>query len=147
MTKHIESDLFWNGIGIAKESADLASKLAKGDYLSVGTDAGLLMDKIIIGTNKFSEDKNLSSAKPLTPEQLNQVVRGFLTSALGYEKMNGLVDCAVTRPFTLEPLVSKCLSELHSTDVADITQGAKDFQTIVDSLLADLNLCESDAAD
>ena len=61
--------------------------------------------------------------------------------------MSGLADCAVTRPMSLEPLVSKCLSELQSTDVAVLTQGAKDFQTILDSLLADLNLCKSDAAD
>lgn len=69
LTKHIESDLFWNAIDIAKESADLALKLGQGDYLAVGTDAGLLMDKIIIGTNKFSETKTSDTAvKPLTPE-------------------------------------------------------------------------------
>lgn len=69
MTKHIESDLFWHAIDIAKESADLALKLGQGDYLAVGTDAGLLMDKIIIGTNKFSETKTSDTAiKPLTPE-------------------------------------------------------------------------------
>ena len=102
LEKHIASDLVWNSISIAAENADLVIKLATQNWLGVGTDAGLLMDHIIIGTNKFK----LGAPIKMTSEDVSLVVKGFITSALHWEKMDGYVDCGVTKPWTQGPLIS-----------------------------------------
>ena len=81
-----------------------------------------LVSSLFLGANAYK------SIVPIpTPEQAEQFVKGFLTSSLHWENMDGWVDCGVTTPLAQSPLLKKALDEMMSDDYADKKQGAADL--------------------
>jgi hypothetical protein len=53
---HVKSDLLWNSISIARELDAAHSSWNAGDYLAYGQSMGVLVDEVIIGTDKIKAE-------------------------------------------------------------------------------------------
>jgi len=80
---HVESDLAWNGISIAMKLSDAKTQYAAGKFEAYGSDYGIIVDEVLIGTNKISAQKALG-AKEVSIEikEVAEVVTGILVGAL-----------------------------------------------------------------
>ena len=54
---HVKSDLLWNSISIAKNLDAAHTSWNAGDYLAYGKSMGILVDEVIIGTNKIKAEE------------------------------------------------------------------------------------------
>ena len=142
---HIAEDIAWWSISIAGEQADLIAKMLSGNYLAAGTDAGLLMDKIIIGKHNFKS--TVSKLPVITPADVGIIAKSFISEALKWEKMDGYVDCGVTKPWTQGPVLEKAFTEMKSFKASEIIQGLTDFKNAFKSIASDVKLCQADTKD
>lgn len=54
---HVRSDLLWNSVSIAKNLDAAHTSWNAEDYLSYGKSMGVLVDEVIIGTNKIKAEE------------------------------------------------------------------------------------------
>ena len=120
--KHIAADLAWWSISIVGEQADLIAKMVEGKWQEAGADAGLMMDKVIIGKNKFAAEE-LTDLPVLTNDDIAVMAKNFISSALKWEKMDGYVDCGITKPWTQGPILEQAFEDLKSETPASMIKG------------------------
>lgn len=119
--------------------------MLQGNYLAAGTDAGLLMDKVIIGKHNFKE--TATKLPVITPADVAVIAKSFISEALKWEKMDGYVDCGVTKPWTQGPVLARAFTELKSKTASEMIKGLTDFQSAFKSIASDIKLCQADTKD
>lgn len=87
---HIKSDLLWNSVDLAIEQAKLLADLVAGKYVEVGTQAGLIVDRVVIGKNSF---KGVGAhLPPNIKKDQDAIMRGILGS-IGATGLENIENC------------------------------------------------------
>jgi hypothetical protein len=117
---HVKSDLLWNSISIAK-NLDAAHKSWNAEeYLAYGQSMGILVDEVIIGTNKIKAESQLlaKEAVQVDLKAVEQIVVGILLGAINAEGLENIQNC-IKDGETIYTDVQTGIALLQKGDAAD----------------------------
>lgn len=122
---HVESDLAWNGISIAMKLSDAKTQYAAGKFEAYGSDYGIIVDEVLIGTNKISAQKALGEKEvSIEIKEVAQVVTGILVGALQAEGLDSIENC-IKDAETVFSDIKTGIALLQKGDAADELAGLK----------------------
>ena len=140
---HIKSDLLWNSVSITRELADADKQWKAKKWLEYGQDMGLVIDKVIIGTNKF---KLAETAPQFSLKDAEQIVMGILEGAVKAEGLDNINNC-IKDAETIYTDVKDGVVLLKKGDAADELNGLKDIAAGVFKIKDAVTDCEGVVAD
>ena len=139
---HVESDLAWNGISIAMKLSDAKTQYAAGKFEAYGSDYGIIVDEVLIGTNKISAQKVILGAeghgqqkvilgaeghgqyKAVNVKEVAEVVTGILVGALKAEGLDSIENCIKDSELVFSD-IKDGIALLKKEDAADALAGLK----------------------
>lgn len=145
---HVESDLAWNGISIAMKLSDAKKQFAAGKFSEYGSDYGIIVDDVLIGTTKISEEQKAlkSAAAAVDLKEVAQIVEGILIGALKAEGLTSIQDCIKDSEIIYSD-VKDGIALLKKGDAADELAGLKKIGSGVVEIKSALSDCEGIVAD
>lgn len=147
MYSHVESDLAWNGISIAMKLSDAKKQYAAGKFSAYGSDYGIIVDEVLIGTNKIKEQQALKAAAiPVEVKEVAEVVEGILIGALKAEGLTSIEDC-IKDGETIFSDVKDGIALLKKGDAADELAGLKKIGAGVVEIKQAVSDCKGIVAD
>jgi len=146
MYSHIESDLAWNSISIAEQLSDAKTKYAAGKFSDYGSDYGLIVDEVLIGTNKIKAQQLGAKEVPVAVKEIAQIVEGILIGALKAEGLDNIENC-IKDGETIYSDVKDGIALLEKGDAADELAGLKKIGAGVVEIKSAVSDCEGIVAD
>jgi len=144
---HVESDLAWNGISIAMKLSDAKTQYAAGKYEAYGSDYGIIVDEVLIGTNKISAQKALGAKEvSIEVKEVAEVVTGILVGALKAEGLDSIENCIKDSEIVFSD-IKDGITLLKKEDAADVLAGLKKIGSGVVEIKAAVSDCKGIVAD
>jgi hypothetical protein len=143
---HVKSDLLWNGISIARELDAAHSSWNAGDYLAYGQSMGVLVDEVIIGTDKIKAEGLGAKAVAVDAKEVEQIVVGILLGAINAEGLENIQNC-IKDGETIFGDVETGIQLLQKGDAADELKGLEAIGAGIFEIKAAIADCKGVVAD
>jgi len=128
--------------------SDAKKNLAAGKFTEYGADYGIIVDEVLIGTNKISAQKALGEKKdiPVEIKEVAEVVTGILIGALKAEGLNSIENCIQDGEHLFSDIKSG-IALLKKGDVKDELAGLKKIGAGVVEIKNAVSDCKGIVAD
>jgi len=146
MYSHVESDLAWNGISIAMKLSDAKTQYAAGNFNAYGTDYGIIVDEVLIGTTRISAQKALGQEEAVNVTEVVEIVTGILVGALKAEGLDSIENCIKDSEVVFTD-VKDGIALLRKGDARDELNGLKKIGSGVWEIKTALSDCKGIVAD
>lgn len=144
---HVESDLAWNGISIAMKLSDAKTQYAAGKFEAYGTDYGIIVDEVLIGTNKIKAQQKLAAKEvSIEVKQVAEVVTGILVGALQAEGLTSIEDCIKDSELVFTD-VKDGITLIEKETASDVLAGLKKIAAGVVEIKSAVSDCKGIVAD
>jgi len=143
---HVESDLAWNGISIAMKLSDAKTQYAAGKFEAYGSDYGIIVDEVLIGTNNIKAKALGEKEVSIEIKEVAEVVTGILVGALKAEGLDSIENCIKDSEIVFSD-VKDGIQLIEKETASDVLAGLKKIGAGVVEIKTALSDCKGIVAD